>query len=71
MKNKKLTIKSIVDNVRTGRHFRELRTAKGFKMKWVATQIGVSEAMISLLERGQRVWSADRKAAYLKAIGEA
>ncbi len=63
-----LHIQRVTDK-QTGNHLRRLRLSKGIRADYVAEQLGVTKAMVALLESGRRTWTERYVADYKKAIG--
>ncbi len=53
-----------------GDELRRKREAKGIKASYVASVMGVSQPHLSMLEKGNRIWTEPHISAFLKAIGE-
>ena len=51
-----------------GRRLRKLREARGVKQSWVADKLGVTNQFLCMLEKGQRTWTDEMVAKYLKAL---
>lgn len=57
-------------NDKTPKELRELRKSKGISLRWVATELKISEALLCYMEQGKRTFAPKMKTAFLKAIGE-
>ncbi len=55
---------------RIGADMAAKRKAARHKQSYVAAAIGISSAFLCSLEKGQKVWSDEIKARFLKAIEE-
>ncbi len=65
---KTVSPKSVIESVRIGGRLRSLRKAKRYTLRWVATEMGISESMLCYLEKGQRCWTDKLERDFLKAI---
>lgn len=57
-----------IDHLATGQMVRTARLKAGIPLRIVAKKLKVSVAYASDLERGRRIWNADRLLRFTKAI---
>ena len=62
MKNKDL-------NGRVGERMRLIRTVKGLKQTWVAQQVGISQGLLSRIEKGSSRASFEQALRIAQALG--
>lgn len=63
------TIQPVIDHVKTGDYYRQLREKKHISLRELGKIVGLSPSYISDLERGLRKWDRDLAANFDRVLG--